>query len=69
MDDEIVRCPSCGSVLTGPLEKTGMWECRYHLCRAVFPMGAVRENGQAALVCEESGEYLCQGRDSPQSSQ
>ena len=62
MDDEspLVRCPSCGSVLTGPLGKTGMWECRYHLCRAVFPMGVMQENGQSALVCEERREYLYQ---------
>jgi hypothetical protein len=37
-----VRCPACGSVLTGPSVSPGIWECRYYLCRAIFPVKECR---------------------------
>lgn len=59
MDDEypVIRCPFCGSVLTMPLPRAGMRECRYHLCRAVFPDRHACEPAQVLLVCEGGAGY------------
>lgn len=65
MDDDwpVTRCPFCGSVLTTPLARTGMRECRYHLCRAVFPDDNAREPAQAPLVCESGTWYTDRDAD------
>ena len=57
MDDEPpIRCPCCGSVMTRRLS-AHLWECRYHLCRVVFPVGNIRNKSQAMLVAEEKPPY------------
>lgn len=59
MDDDppVIRCPACGSTLTSPLPIPGMWECRYHLCRLIFPVRPVRERGQVPIAAEEEPFY------------
>jgi len=57
-DPPLIRCPSCGSLLTSPLNGTGMWECRYHLCRAIFPAIASRELHQTLLITERDELHL-----------
>jgi hypothetical protein len=59
MDEEppFIRCPCCGSLLTAPFEGSDMWECRYHLCRAVFPVFPCTGGDQGALVAEEEPGY------------
>jgi len=57
-DPPLIRCPSCGSLLTSPLNGTGMWECRYHLCRAIFPAIASREPHQTPLIMERDELYF-----------
>jgi ribosomal protein L37AE/L43A len=52
-DPPIIRCPACGSTLTAPLATAGMWECRYHLCRLIFPVRPIRERGQVSIAAEE----------------
>jgi hypothetical protein len=56
-DPPCIRCPCCGSLLTSPLKGTEMWECRYHLCRAVFPVFPCNESSQPAPVAEEEPGY------------
>jgi len=58
MDDEPprIRCPACGSTMTTPLH-AHLWECRYHLCRVIFPTGRMREKAQMMLVSEEDALY------------
>jgi len=51
-DPPLIRCPSCGSLLTSPLNGTGMWECRYHLCRAIFPAIESRDLHQTQLIVD-----------------
>jgi hypothetical protein len=51
-----VRCPACGSLLTGPSSSPCIWECRYYLCRAVFPV----------KKCPGSQECLDMWRDKPE---
>ena len=55
-EDSHIRCPACGSAMTRRLS-THLWECRYHLCRVVFPVGRIREKSQAMLVAEEEAPY------------
>ncbi|NYT08268.1 MAG: hypothetical protein GKC05_08465 [Methanomicrobiales archaeon] len=59
MDDDppVIRCPACGSTLTSPFGIAGMWECRYHLCRVIFPVGQLRERGQVSIAAEEEPPY------------
>ncbi|MDD1666516.1 MAG: hypothetical protein LUQ23_03160 [Methanomicrobiales archaeon] len=35
-DDPAIRCPGCGSLLTGETSIPGIWECRY--CACLFPV-------------------------------
>jgi hypothetical protein len=56
-DPPIIRCPACGSTLTAPLATAGMWECRYHLCRLIFPVRPIRERGQVSIAAEEVPPY------------
>jgi hypothetical protein len=59
MDEDLpfIRCPCCGSLLTSPLEGTDMWECRYHLCRAVFPVFLSEDSTPAACAAEKEPGY------------
>jgi hypothetical protein len=61
MDDDppVIRCPACGSILTAPLGIRGMWECRYHLCRVIFPVRPIQERGQVSLAAEGEPPYRC----------
>lgn len=56
----LIRCPSCGSILTSPLADPEMWECHYHLCRAVFPAYAFREISRMPLVAEKDPPYVAE---------
>jgi hypothetical protein len=56
-DPLFILCPACGSALTAPLGPGGMWECRYHLCRVIFPLHASRSRGQCPLLAEEEPPY------------
>jgi hypothetical protein len=56
-DPPVIRCPACGSILTAPLGIRGMWECRYHLCRVIFPVSHIRERGQVSIAAEEEPPY------------
>lgn len=52
-DPPLLRCPSCGSLLTSAIGDTGMWECHYHLCHAVFPAFISGEAFQDSQVVAE----------------
>ncbi len=57
-DLPLIRCPACGSALTAPLGPVGiMWECRYHLCRVIFPVHPARTGGQCPLLAEDEPVY------------
>jgi hypothetical protein len=56
-DPPLVRCPACGSALTAPCRYGGMWECRYHLCRVVFPLHGDQTGRQNLLLAEEEPPY------------
>jgi hypothetical protein len=34
-----------------------MWECQYHLCRAVFPLFSIADPDQAPSVAESDSGY------------
>jgi len=59
---QVTRCPCCGSVFIKSLEDSGMWECQYHLCRAVFPLFSFAEPDQVPLVAEDDPLYPDYGR-------
>ena len=52
-DMDPVRCPACGSILTGPSGSPCIWECRYYLCRAVFPVKGCRGYQEGTGVWKE----------------
>ncbi len=56
------RCPCCGSQLTSPRDGSAMWECRYHLCNAIFPVGTFWDPAQMPIVAEEEPLYRPAGR-------
>ena len=56
-DPPLIRCPACGSVYTVPKGHSGMWECRHHLCRVIFPVQPVRGWWQEALLAEDEPAY------------
>lgn len=62
-DAPLVRCPMCGSVLTGQVGDEGLWECRYHLCHAIFRMPRARSSGQGMLVAEKEASYPVRGEE------
>ncbi len=62
-DPPLVQCPLCGSVLTGPLKQEGLWECRYHLCHAIFRMQGVRSSVQGMMVAEKEVSYRDDRKD------
>lgn len=53
-----IRCPACHSALVVPVGEKGLWECRYHLCRAVFAVHQRSARDQVPLVNEEGTLYL-----------
>jgi len=55
MDENLppTRCPACSSEMVRRIGTTGLWECRYHLCRAVFMVYPRRHPSQALLIREE----------------
>ncbi len=62
-DPPLVQCPLCGSVLTGPLKQGGLWECRYHLCHAIFRMPGMRSSVQGMIVAEKEVSYRADRED------
>jgi hypothetical protein len=62
-DPPLIQCPLCGSVLTGPLKQEGLWECRYHLCHAIFRMPRVQSPAHGMTVAEKEVSYRADGQD------
>lgn len=56
-----IRCPACHSELVSPIHEGDLWECRYHLCRAVFAVYARGAPDQAPLV-QEDGDFYPAGK-------